>query len=374
MGLYAVLAVRSYKNLRKIEKRYPASGEFLTLSEGPWAGTRLHFVTKGTGKPVVLLHGNDGSLADYTMSPLFDMLAQKYQVCAFDRPGHSYSTASKLLTPQEQAEVFHQAFRQLRLESPIVVAHSWAGTIALHYALKYQKAVSGLVLVAACIYPDYKAFRELSVYKIASTRIGAFILFPIVDAIQRTKVGRLLMLAFGPTQAPKGYIDQYMAMLFRPSQVSAACFDEIHVNNSLELIERRYSELKIPIQIVSSDRDPFVPSEQAQRLAREAPNATCTLIPNAAHELMFSHPELLVDAVKSIDVQLCTELSEIIGSVDTPAGKTKVREYLASQAYPHYEDAPEHPGFLVRTDESGEQTVGKFVNKEFRPLKEEARE
>ncbi len=303
VGLYAVLAVKSYTNLRKIKRRYPPEGEFLTLSDGPHAGTRLHFVTRGTGKPVVLLHGNDGSLIDFTMSPLFNMLAKHFQVYAFDRPGHAFSTAPRLLKPQEQTDAFHQAFRQLRIDAPIIVAHSWAGIVALQYALKYQEHLSGLVLLAACIYPDHKAFKALALYKILSTRIGAHLLFPIIETVQRTEVGRLLQLAFGPTKAPDGYFEQFMAMLFRPSQVSAACHDEINVNSSLLLIENRYAELKIPIHSISSDKDPFVPCQQPLKLAEEARNATCTLIPNAAHELMFSHPEMLVDAVKTIEEQ-----------------------------------------------------------------------
>lgn len=306
VGLYAMLAIRSYRNLRKIKKLYPPSGEFLTLTDGPHAGTRLHFTTKGTGTPVVLLHGNDGTLADFTMSPLFEMLAKNFQVYVFDRPGHGFSTAAKQLTPLEQTDVFHQAFRQLRLEAPVIVAHSWAGIIGLQYALKHQNsqhALKGLVLVAACIYADHKAFKELPLYKFLSTKFGARILFPLIETVQRTEVGRLLMLAFGPTRAPDGYFEQFMAMLFRPSQVASACFDEINVNNSLAAIDNRYSELSIPIQMVSSDKDPFVPCQQPLKLAEEAKNATCTIIPNAAHELMFSHPEMLVEAVKKIEEQ-----------------------------------------------------------------------
>lgn len=303
IGLYAVLAIRSYKKLREIKKLYPPKGEFLTLNDGPYAGTRLHFATKGTGTSVILLHGNDGTLADFTMSPLFEMLAQNFQVYAFDRPGHGFSTAPKQLTPQEQTDVFYQAFRQLKLHAPVIVAHSWAGIIALQYALKYKTAVSGLVLVAACIYADHKSFKELALYKILSTRIGAYILFPLMEVVQRTEVGRLLMLAFGPARAPDGYFEQFMAMLFRPSQVSAACYDEINVNSSLALIDSRYAELTIPVHMLSSDKDPFVPSQQPLKLAEEAKNATCTIIPNAAHELMFSHPEMLADAVKRIEQQ-----------------------------------------------------------------------
>jgi pimeloyl-ACP methyl ester carboxylesterase len=46
----------------------------------------------------VLLHGDGGSLLDFTMSPVFDRLAEQYHVVAFDRPGHGYSDAPAAAT------------------------------------------------------------------------------------------------------------------------------------------------------------------------------------------------------------------------------------------------------------------------------------
>src|SRR4029077_4307532 len=44
-------------------------------------------------------------------------------------------------------------------------------------------------------------------------------------------------------------------------------------------------------------------------------------------------------------------LSECLESVDSPAGKRRVLQYLESQAYPHYEPAKNGPGLLVRIEE-----------------------
>ena len=60
-------------------------------------------------------------------------------------------------------------------------------------------------------------------------------------------------------------------------------------------------------------------------------------------------------------------LSELISSVDAPAGRRRVADYLAEQPFPHYEPATDQPGFLVRTEENGQRTIGKFVQGEFQP-------
>jgi hypothetical protein len=58
-------------------------------------------------------------------------------------------------------------------------------------------------------------------------------------------------------------------------------------------------------------------------------------------------------------------LSEALASVDTPAGRKRVADVLASQPYPHYKQYSGQPGLLVRIDEDGTQTVGRFVNRVF---------
>ncbi len=61
-------------------------------------------------------------------------------------------------------------------------------------------------------------------------------------------------------------------------------------------------------------------------------------------------------------------LSQLIAGVDTPAGKKRVKDYLANQPYPHYEAVPDESGLLVKIDESGERTLGRFINRKFEPI------
>jgi hypothetical protein len=58
-------------------------------------------------------------------------------------------------------------------------------------------------------------------------------------------------------------------------------------------------------------------------------------------------------------------LSEALASVDTPAGRKRLADVLASQPYPHYKQYSGRPGLLLRIDEDGSQTVGRFVNRRF---------
>ena len=59
-------------------------------------------------------------------------------------------------------------------------------------------------------------------------------------------------------------------------------------------------------------------------------------------------------------------LSELLNSVDSDAGRERLEAHLASRPFPHFEPARDRPGFLVKIDEDGKRTVGRFVNREFR--------
>lgn len=61
-------------------------------------------------------------------------------------------------------------------------------------------------------------------------------------------------------------------------------------------------------------------------------------------------------------------ISKCLSRVDTPEGRKRVKVYLASRPYPHFEPAPEGRGLLIRIDEKGNRTTGKFVNRKFQPL------
>ncbi|MHB1673581.1 MAG: TA system antitoxin ParD family protein [Acidobacteriaceae bacterium] len=62
-------------------------------------------------------------------------------------------------------------------------------------------------------------------------------------------------------------------------------------------------------------------------------------------------------------------LSACLTSVDTPAGRKRVTAYLQVMPFPHYRPHPQKPGLLERIDEDGTRTLGRFVNRQFKPVR-----
>jgi hypothetical protein len=58
-------------------------------------------------------------------------------------------------------------------------------------------------------------------------------------------------------------------------------------------------------------------------------------------------------------------LSDCLESVDTPAGRGQLSKYLDTLPYPHYEPAANKKGYLLRIEENGKRTIGRFVNRQF---------
>ncbi|MGA3082747.1 MAG: hypothetical protein ABSD44_15455 [Terracidiphilus sp.] len=78
--------------------------------------------------------------------------------------------------------------------------------------------------------------------------------------------------------------------------------------------------------------------------------------------------ELLLDGRQVLALQRnasAQPLAEALASVDTPEGRKRVADVLARQPYPHYKQYSPQPGLLLRIDENGAQTVGRFVNRVF---------
>ena len=63
------------------EAAYPPEGEIVTVE-----GRRVHAVVRGSGPDLVLIHGSNGSIRDFSFD-MIDRLSREFRVIAFDRPG-----------------------------------------------------------------------------------------------------------------------------------------------------------------------------------------------------------------------------------------------------------------------------------------------
>ena len=260
----------------------------------------LHFVMKGKGRPVVLIHGNPGSCHDW--SRLYAPVSSRYRAIAFDRPGHGHSERPnhRPITVEVQAEMLHAALSELAIERPIVVGHSWGGSLALVYALTFPNDVSGVVLLAPAAYEsdDGVSFlSKLPAWPVIGDVLN-FLFTPLLAAwLVRTDIAK----AFAPDPVPKKYLRHVLAEWTRPVKVKWYSVDDALLNESLPRFADRYPEIKVPVTIVTGDSDQIVPADQnSVRLNQALPDSRLSLLPRTGHQIPFTSPEAVMDAIDQI--------------------------------------------------------------------------
>jgi hypothetical protein len=82
----AAMAMFVRYRTKKTEQENPPIAKFIEVD-----GVHLHYVERGQGQTVVLLHGNGTMAKELDVSGLLDLASEKYRVIAFDRPGYGYS-------------------------------------------------------------------------------------------------------------------------------------------------------------------------------------------------------------------------------------------------------------------------------------------
>ncbi len=188
------------------EAEDPAAGRFITVD-----GTRLHYIDRGTGTPVVLLHGNGSMIGDFVSSGITERLGPGHRVITFDRPGFGYSERPSGQTwgPFEQAKLLSRAFSLLEIEQPIVVGHSWGTLVALALALEAPEKVAGLVLLSGYYYPIPHAHSSglaASAFPMADAiiqqTIMPFVLHLMVPGAVRRVFAPCMPIPIVPAQSP----------------------------------------------------------------------------------------------------------------------------------------------------------------------------
>jgi hypothetical protein len=66
-------------------------------------------------------------------------------------------------------------------------------------------------------------------------------------------------------------------------------------------------------------------------------------------------------------------LSELLATVNAPAGRQRFATYLETLPFPHFRSHAERPGLIEKIDEDGTRTVGRFVNRKFVPVRSPAK-
>jgi len=153
-----------------------AKGKFAILD-----GKKVHYVEKGSGKPIILIHGFLYHTVMWKKN--IDALAEKFKVYAIDLWGWGYSERLKKMEYSfelygKQVTGFMDA---LNIKKATLAGQSMGGGISVYVAAHYPERVDRLILVDPAVIPY------------PMTTIGKIYQFPFVGEFLNAIPGNALM-------------------------------------------------------------------------------------------------------------------------------------------------------------------------------------
>jgi pimeloyl-ACP methyl ester carboxylesterase len=288
-------AFANHRLARRAERDNPALGKFVEVD-----GIMLHYLERGTGEPLILLHGNGSTIDDFASAGLIDTAAKRYRVIAFDRPGfgHSERPRSTIWTAEAQAALIERALSKIGVNSAIVLGHSWGCSVAVALALKCPDMVTSLVLASGYYFPSVRA-DVITMSGPAVPVLGDAFRFTLSPILARLMWPVLTRRIFGPAPVAEKFKDGFpKEMTFRPSQIRASAAESALMIPGAFAARGRYSELTIPVVIVAGEEDRLIDiDDQSARLHTELPQSTIHRVEGAGHMVHQTSPETLIAAI-----------------------------------------------------------------------------
>lgn len=273
---------------RKVENALPPKGKFIEID-----GARLHYIDKGEGPAIVMVHGLGGQTGNFSYA-LLEKLTGRFRVILVDRPGSGHSTRPSAMSARlsVQSTVVAKFIRALDLQNPLLVGHSLGGAVALGVALDHPGTVGGLALIAPLTHPVEGVppmFRTLSISSATMRRVIAWT-WAIPRSILRGKT--MVELVFSPDRPPQDFGTVGGGLLsLRPRSFYATSTDMVSVEEDLPSMAQRYASLALPISILYGTGDAVLDWQaQGKAMKDKLPALDLELVPGG-HMLPVTFPD-----------------------------------------------------------------------------------
>src|ERR1700704_6452089 len=207
----------------------------------------LYYEIYGTGKPLIFLHGNGGSIRSSRAK--IEYFKKYFKVIAIDSRGHgkSIDTTSKQLTYVQMANDIKVLLDSLNIDSAFVSGQSDGGILGLLLAINFPGKIAKLATFGANMFPGKKAvFDEIDNL--------------VLDTLKATKNFNTKRL--------------YSLLAYQP-----------------DITEKDLQKIKCPVLIMSGDRD-VIRLEHSIKIFNNIPNANFFVMPGATHFGSYEKPEL----------------------------------------------------------------------------------
>lgn len=271
---------------------YPFASRWHDSAVGP-----VHYLDEGSGRPLLLLHGNPDWSFLYRRIVLG--LRDRFRCVVPDYPGFGLSVhpaSGYRYTPAEHADIVRGLVEHLDLRDAVVMGQDWGGPIGMDVASRMPERVGGLVMGNTWFWPaDTFMLRSFSL------GMGS----PPVQWLitQRNFFVTTLMKRLLRVELTQEAFDHYVKVVPTPeSRRGIATFPQ-QIRKAApwlgELRSRVESTLTdTPIVLIWGLRDPAFGSEGVlARWQRTFPQAQVVRLEHAGHYIQEDAPEPIIDVI-----------------------------------------------------------------------------
>jgi pimeloyl-ACP methyl ester carboxylesterase len=218
---------------------------------------------------------------------------------AFDRPGFGYSSGG--FHPfAEQLTTLGALLARLHVTRPVLVGHSYGGTLALAYAEQHPQDVRGLVLVDAAAGGE-----RTGGFERAQARFVQFLSWPIVQPIADVTFSQLVRTAsakqgdaraFGPGDVDAAHEQRLLALNMRHEDLDAYAGEEHEANDVFKRVDAQLATVAAPAVVIQGAGDKLVTPDHGRKIAATLPHARLVMV-SGGHMAPYVHPAMIAAAV-----------------------------------------------------------------------------
>lgn len=273
------------------------TGSFVQL-----AGVKLRYLERPGAEPAVLLiHGLPGTAEDFEdVTPLI----AGHRTIAIDRPGFGFSTGG-YHSFDRQLQAVEEVIEKLHLGKPVLVGHSYGGTISLAYAERHPGAVRGLVLVDAAA---GDCARHDNAFTRAQARFIQAIELPVIAQVADLTFSQLVRTAsaepaekeaFSPAPVNPKHRHRVLAINLKHGNLEAYAGEILHANKEIDGVNRGLGSLRVPTVVIQGAQDKLVKPQCGRSIAASVPGAKLQMAPGG-HMAPYTHPQAVAAAASAL--------------------------------------------------------------------------
>ncbi len=255
-------------------------------------GLRIHYLEKGEGTPVVLIHGYTSST--YTWKDQFDELAKRYRVIAIDLKGFGFSDKPDGdYSRRAQGEVVARLLDKLSIQRAWLVGNSMGGETALNMAVDHPEKVLGLVLIDSAGV-KVQGRTSLAPWYLQMPVVGRLLTALALTSDTLVRAG-LEKSFFDDSKITDERVNAY----YQPLRTQGGQLSATRARAQFELypVEDRIASIKAPTLIIWGSEDELIPLEAGRKLNELISGSKLVVFEKCGHVPQEEMPERVLSEI-----------------------------------------------------------------------------